>query len=96
MTRDHLDDDTRLDIALSAAIGRHRYDATPDAAIQELQALADGRNDILARVAGTWAGFYEDDPHVRTTVDALREIPGATQWIELGRERAGVEHRGRY
>ncbi|WP_156759576.1 hypothetical protein [Microbacterium karelineae] len=96
MPREHLTDDTRLDIALSATISREQYTTMPEVLVHELQRLAGGRGDILAKVAGTWAGFHENDPLVRPLVDALWEIPGATNWIEVGRESAGGQHRGRY
>ena len=83
-----LDDDTMLNISISAAITRHQFDADATAALAEIRELAGDRTDILAEVAGRWAGFYGDDLGVQPAlVDALRALPGAEQWVELGIER---------
>lgn len=39
---------------------RHQFTADPGPVIEELQAMADGRGDVLAREAGTWAGYHAD------------------------------------
>jgi hypothetical protein len=63
-------------------------------AVTELADLAQGRNDLLAQVAGLQIGCYEgdiDEPRRRQAADLLLKagadqalIPG---WIEIGRER---------
>ncbi len=92
MTREHLDDDTRLTILLSATITRHRYDADTAAVIAELRELAGGRDGVLVETAGTWAGYHSEDPHSARLVAALRSLPGAEAWVEEGRRRAGMWH----
>ena len=84
-----LDGDTILDIRLSAICTRRQYDTDPTTAIAELRLAAGDRVDILARVAGLWAGYHEGDPHVAPLVAALAEIDGASDWIPAGRERTG-------
>lgn len=51
-----------------------------------LRRIAGDRADILARVAGSWVGYYGDD-HTRTLCKALLEIPGALDWVGHGRAR---------
>lgn len=80
---------TLLDIELSAICSRNRYTTDPEPVLAELRARAGKRTDILAHVAGTWAGYY-DDEHTRALAAALREIPGAGDWVELGRRRRGM------
>lgn len=48
--------------------------------------------DLLAQVAGTWAGYLGDD-YTRTLADALVEIPGAAEWGALGKKRRGLPPR---
>ena len=86
MSRSGLDPDTALDVLLSAICGRHRYATDATAVIDELRRVAGDRVDILARVAGSWVGFYGDD-HTRTLCKALLEIPGALDWVGDGRAR---------
>ncbi|AUG28722.1 hypothetical protein [Microbacterium hominis] len=81
-----LDPDTALDVLLSAICSRHRYTKDAGPVIDELRRIAGARLDILARVAGSWVGYYDDD-HTRTLSEALREIPGADAWVAPGRER---------
>lgn len=89
-----LSPDTMLDIHLSTICSQHRYDADPRAAIDELLAAAGHRMDILAKVAGTWAGFHGFDEHTRTLAEALRGIPGAEQWVRVGKYRRGIPNNG--
>ena len=86
--------DTALDVRLSAIIARHQYDTAPAPALDALRAAAGDRTDILAKTAGMWAGFHEVDQHMRVLAAALREIPGAAAWVELGRERRGAASHG--
>ena len=86
MTRHGLDPDTALDVLLSAICSRNRYTTDAAAVIAELHRIAGDRLDILARVAGSWVGYYGDD-HTRTLCKALLEIPGATDWVGQGRAR---------
>lgn len=78
-----------LDIELSSTCSRNRYvtDAAP--VIDALRHAAGDRTDILAEVAGTWAGYYADD-YTRVLAEALIEIPGAQEWVALGRKRRGA------
>lgn len=87
MAREYLDDDTRLEIALSAAITRHQYTRDPSALLAELRTLSGPRIDILAEVAGSWAGYHEHDPDTQTVVAALLGVPGAGRWVQAGRDR---------
>lgn len=82
-----LTEDQRLGVALSALIARHKYARDASATVEELLSVAGARADLLAEEAGLWVGFYETDPDVQPMVAALREIPGAEQWVELGRLR---------
>jgi hypothetical protein len=66
-------------------------------AIAELRALAGGRGDLLAEVAGIFEGTSEgelDEPFARCAADLCR-MAGADeslipQWVEEGRRRAAV------
>ncbi|WP_127818857.1 hypothetical protein [Microbacterium sp. CPCC 204701] len=84
-----------LDIELSSICSRNQY--TNDAApvVDELQRAAGNRTDILAQVAGTWAGYF-DSPETHVLVEALVEIPGAEEWVALGTKRRGVPQIGRH
>lgn len=77
-----------LDVQLSAIASRHRFTTDPNPVIDELRQLAGVRTDILAHMAGTWAGYYEDE-NTRPLATALRGINGAEQWVALGRKRRG-------
>lgn len=78
--------DVQLAVHLSSICSRNRYTDDPGPVIAELLEAAGDRADILAEEAGTWSGYYEDD-YTRTLALALREIPGAAEWVALGRER---------
>jgi len=93
MSRSGLDADTALDVLLSATCGRHRYARDAAAVVDELRRAAGDRADILARVAGSWVGFYGDD-HTRTLCKALLEIPGALDWVGHGRARRDAGSHG--
>lgn len=82
-----LDPLTMLAITLSATISRHKYTDDPAPVIAEQQQLAGEHTDILAKEAGRWAGFHETDPHCTVLVAALKEIPGASEHVQLGRDR---------
>lgn len=84
-----LDPDTTLGVRLSAICSRSRYTDDPGPVIAELLDVAGDRGDILAREAGTWAGFY-DSEYTQTLVGALLEIPGAAEWVETGVSRRGM------
>lgn len=86
MPRSGLDPDTALDVLLSATCSRYRYTTDAAPVIAELHRIAGARLDILARVAGSWVGYYGDE-HTRTLSEALLGIPGADAWVTLGRER---------
>jgi hypothetical protein len=93
MSRSGLDPDTALDVRLSAICGRHRYATDTAAVVDELRRVAGDRTDILARVAGSWVGFYGDD-HTRTLCKALLEIPSAVDWVGDGRARRDAGSHG--
>ncbi|AXA97572.1 hypothetical protein [Microbacterium sp. PM5] len=84
MSRSGLNPDTALDVLLSAICGRNQYTKDPAPVIDELHQVAGDRLDILARVAGGWAGFY-DSPHTAPLCNALLLIPGALECVALGR-----------
>lgn len=88
-----LDPDTALDVALSTVCGRNRYTTDPGPVIDELRRVAGDRADVLAQVAGRWAGFYRDQ-YTRVLCDALLELPGTAEWAELGRVRAAAPTHG--
>lgn len=88
-----LDPDTALDVRLSAICGRNQYTKDPAPVIEELHQVAGHRLDILARVAGRWAGFYES-PYTAPLCTALLEIPGALDWVALGRSRRDAGSHG--
>jgi hypothetical protein len=48
------------------------------------------RTDVLARVAGSWAGYYRDET-TRSLCDVLVEIDGAADWVGVGQARRGAE-----
>ncbi len=75
-----------LDVKLSAICSSNRYTTDPEPVLAELRARAGKRTDILAHVAGTWAGYFGDD-YTRTLADALAAIEGAAEWVEVGRRR---------
>lgn len=77
-----------LNIELSAICSRNQYTREPELVIEELRRRSGPRIDILARVAGSWAGYYADD-YTATLCAALVDIEGAGEWIALGRQRRG-------
>lgn len=84
--------DTALGVRLAAIIARGQFTVEPRDVVDEMLAVAGGRGEILAQEAGTWAGFHEADTHMQPLVSALLGIPGARQWVELGRKRRGIRH----
>ncbi|GLJ79763.1 hypothetical protein JOF37_002896 [Microbacterium imperiale] len=91
--RSPLTAEMQLDVTLSAICSRNRYTTDPAAVIRELVAAAGDRVDILARVAGTWAGYFETR-ETSAIVTALRGIPGADRWVAEGRRRRGIPTHG--
>jgi hypothetical protein len=89
-----LSPDVMLDVRLSSICSKHRYTDDPAAAIDELLAAAGSRSDILAEVAGTWAGYHGEDRHCRVLASALRGIDGAERWVGVGRYRRGIPNSG--
>jgi hypothetical protein len=87
--RSPLEPDTRLDVELSAICARNQYTRDPGPVVAELTIAARGRDGILAQTAGIWAGYF-DSPETRTLATALRALPGAEQWVTVGRRRQGV------
>lgn len=83
-----------LNIRLSTICSQHRYDTDPRAAIDELLAAAGHRTDILAEVAGTWAGYHGAEEHCRPLAFALRGINGAERWVPVGVYRRGIPNSG--
>ncbi|WP_345750139.1 hypothetical protein [Microbacterium rhizophilus] len=90
-SRNPLSPETLLDIHLSAICERHRWDADPGPAIEELRREAGDRLDILADAAGRWAGYCEQDRHAQPLVTAIKamDLPGLDEAVRLGRYRAG-------
>lgn len=88
-----LDPDTALDVRLSAICSRNRYTKDAAAVVDELRRIAGDRTDILARVAGSWVGYYGDN-HTRALCKGLLEIPGALDWVGHGRARRGLGSHG--
>ncbi|MBO3663753.1 hypothetical protein [Microbacterium stercoris] len=85
--------DVALGVRLSARIARDQFTADPRPVIDELLEMAAGHPEVLAREAGIWAGAHENSEHHRPIASALAGIPGARQWMALGRKRAGMGHR---
>ena len=75
-----------LDVKLSAICSRNQYTRDPGPVIDELHRMAGDRLDILAKSAGTWAGYYRGE-YTSVLADALLEIPGAAAWASVGRAR---------
>jgi hypothetical protein len=95
MPRRPLDADTLLGVHLDAICSRNCYTKDPQPVIDELLKVAGERLDLLAKNVGTWAGFWERDPNVRPLALALQQrIPGASDWVELGRSRASSPAHG--
>ena len=93
MPRRGLDPDTALDVHISAICSQNRYTTDPAAVVDELRRIAGDRTDILARVAGSWVGYYGDD-HTRTLCRGLLESPGAIEWVGHGRARRDLGSHG--
>ncbi|WP_141097144.1 hypothetical protein [Microbacterium sp. AISO3] len=87
--RSPLEPDVQLDVLLSAICARNQYTRDAEPVIAELVQSSVGREDVLARVAGTWSGFFES-AETRNLVSALRRIPGADLWVAEGRRRRGI------
>lgn len=85
--------DTLLGITLATICSRNQYTDDPGPVIAELIATAGDHHDVLAREAGTWSGFY-DDEYTHTLAVALLEIPGAADWVQFGRERRAAGTHG--
>lgn len=85
--------DTLLGIKLGAICSRNQYTDDPAPVIAELMATAGDRQDILAQEAGRWSGFY-DDEYTHALAQALLEIPGAAEWVQLGRDRRSAGTHG--
>ncbi len=88
-----LDPDTLLGIELATICSRNRYTDDPAPVIAELIATAGDRQDILAQEVGRWSGFY-DDEYTHALAQAVLEIPGASEWVQLGRERRAAGTHG--
>jgi hypothetical protein len=87
--RSRLDPETQLDVRLSAICGRNRYTRDPASVLAELTTAAGDRADILARVAGTWAGYF-DSPETHVLAAALAALPGTAEWVPAGQRRRDV------
>lgn len=84
--------DVHLAVRLSAICSRNMYTSDPGPVLEELRAVAGGRDDILAAECGRWAGFY-DDEYTHVLCAALLEIPGADEHVAEGQRRRGyVNH----
>lgn len=93
MPSNPLDPDTLLSIELATICSRNQYTDDPGPVIAELIATAGDHHDVLAREAGSWSGFY-DDEYTHALAQALLEIPGAADWVQLGRERRNAGTHG--
>lgn len=93
MPRRSLPPETLLSIELSAICSRNRYTDDPAPVLDELRRAAGDRHDILAEVAGSWAGYY-DGEYTHTLAAALRSIPGADAWEGRGAERRSAAPHG--
>lgn len=87
--RSPLEPDVQLDVLLSAICSRNQYTRDPGPVVAELRAAANGRDEILARTAGIWVGYFES-PETAPFAHALRSIPGAEIWIAEGQRRRGI------
>lgn len=90
-----LDDDTTLDIRLSAILTRGKYTSDPAAVIAELHDAAGGRDELLVGTVGSWIGYFGDEEYVQPLVEGLRAefSPAALQpGVALGRSRRGIGH----
>jgi hypothetical protein len=91
-------DADRILVAQLTGEARHRARWRPltgdeeAAALAELRALAGGRADLLAQVAGIFEGTSEGEPLARSAARLCRMAeadPGAIPgWIEEGRRRS--------
>ncbi len=91
--RSSLDPEVALDVLLSAICARHQYTRDAAPVIDELVAAASGRNEVLARAAGIWAGYFES-AETRALASELRAIAGAERWVTEGRRRRGIPRHG--
>ncbi len=39
-----------------------------------------------------WAGYHEHDEYMQPVRSALLGIPGAHEWVRVGRKRRGIRH----
>jgi hypothetical protein len=73
-----LSPDKKLELELDATCTRNQFTRDPAPVIAELVAIAGERTDLLAKVAGMWAGF-SDGEHTHDLAVALLDIPGADE-----------------
>lgn len=88
MARKSLTETERICIRLNAIASRNAYTTEPAAVVAELRAYAGGRDDLLARAAGEWAGYHQGRPETAQLAEALRRVAGTAGWVEEGRRRA--------
>jgi hypothetical protein len=99
IARRRADPDGITTAQLAGTAGRYvsRKPLDVDAAVTELQEIANGRGDLLAERAGITLGFYacenRDEWARRALAAALLVAAGAdltrlTEWIAVGQERA--------
>lgn len=89
-----LDPDTALDVRLSAICTRNQYTTDPAPVIAELREAAQGRDDVIVTVVGSWAGYYSS-PDTRILAEALVvEFSPHEKLLAEGRGRARAPRHG--
>ena len=74
-------------VHLSAIMGRHQFTSTPGPVIDELIAVAGGRDDILLPEVSRWVGFYEDQFTARLAAALRDRFELLDEHVQLGRTR---------
>lgn len=100
-------DDLTLAVLHGAALRLATEQGQMAAAIAELRALADGRNDLLAEAAGVAAGFWAANPAGQTGVELMAaalliwagsplDYRALAQWVAEGMDRGAAAVRPIY
>ncbi len=93
-----MSDDDYLEVAMSGNAQRHAREGTDhDVAVRELQLLAGGRSDLLAKAAGRIIGGWLAAPGMShpsllraglLLVEAGADPTQVTRWVDEGRRNA--------